>query len=229
MNIHSIYPATEGEGIHIGTPQVFVRFQGCQVGCRNCDSKETWSFAKSRQLVLNEVLHMVASFSLSRVSITGGDPLHPKNQDDCLSLSCELKSKGYFVHLEAAGQSIHTDIFDTVDFISLDCKTPSTGVKQSQEILETFMKSYAFKGQIKSVIENFKDLDYVYDMAQSLVGPHKKQLPISWCLTPAYTPGRNFSLDFFHSLITENQRRGGFFRVIGQQHKWIHGSDKLEV
>ena len=44
LGIHSIYRATEGEGIHIGTPQIFVRFQGCTIGCVNCDSKETWEF-----------------------------------------------------------------------------------------------------------------------------------------------------------------------------------------
>ena len=83
FGVHSIYSATEGEGIHIGIPQIFVRFQGCNIGCLNCDSKETWDFS-GQKLSLDEVLTQVEDeagkypFRLKRISITGGDPLHPK-------------------------------------------------------------------------------------------------------------------------------------------------------
>ena len=40
--INSVYRATEGEGIFVGRVQIFVRFQGCNVKCINCDSKDTW-------------------------------------------------------------------------------------------------------------------------------------------------------------------------------------------
>ena len=53
---NSIYSATEGEGIHIGSPQTFIRFQGCKVGCFNCDSKDTWSFRGGQMFTTEMVL-----------------------------------------------------------------------------------------------------------------------------------------------------------------------------
>ena len=96
LSINSIYKATEGEGVHIGRPQVFVRFQGCFVGCVNCDSKDTWLFNDSDQgkwtlsKVLDEIWSLSGEGSLSWISITGGDPLHPKNVFDV-----EIKNESY--------------------------------------------------------------------------------------------------------------------------------------
>ena len=105
LSINSIYKATEGEGIHIGRPQVFVRFQGCFVGCVNCDSKDTWLFDDpahnkwTLSKVLDEIWSLSGEGSLSWVSITGGDPLHPKNVSDVEALTKELKKKGFFINI----------------------------------------------------------------------------------------------------------------------------------
>ena len=101
LGVHSIYMATEGEGIHVGTPQIFVRFQGCTIGCLNCDSKETWEFTNNT-LSLEEVVNSVEEEAgkyphrIKRVSITGGDPLHPKHTPGVDVLAGELKKRGYF-------------------------------------------------------------------------------------------------------------------------------------
>ena len=90
LNLHSIYRATEGEGVFIGVPQIFVRFQGCAVGCVNCDSKETWDFEENRLFPIENVLTKISLLGgdeINRVSITGGDPLHPKMPTTCQCLS----------------------------------------------------------------------------------------------------------------------------------------------
>ena len=97
LSINSIYKATEGEGINIGRPQVFVRFQGCFVGCVNCDSKDTWAFSDSDQdkwtltKAIDEIWSLSGEGSLTWISITGGDPLHPKNVPGVEALTKELK------------------------------------------------------------------------------------------------------------------------------------------
>ena len=83
LAINSIYRATEGEGIHLGQTQIFVRFQGCNIGCYNCDSKDTWDFIDDGNMSLESVIERIISLDVGlskRVSITGGDPLHPKNE-----------------------------------------------------------------------------------------------------------------------------------------------------
>ena len=234
LGIHSIYMATEGEGVHIGTPQIFVRFQGCTVGCLNCDSKETWDF-DGEPLALGSALELVEAESgkyphrIKRVSITGGDPLHPKHTSGVEELGRELKKRGFFVNIEAAGTRVVDSIFDTIDFISFDFKTPSTGVKTSESLLKKVFTQYSKKAQIKSVIADKKDFEFVYDVFLRMQEDLDYKMAAPWILTPCYEPHEEFPKERFIEIINLNQEFGSPFRVIGQQHKWIHGPKKRNV
>lgn len=226
LNIHSIFSATEGEGIFLGRPQVFVRFQGCNIGCVNCDSMETWSFEINQGLSVSEVVEKVESYKLKNVSITGGDPLHPKHVPGVLALARKLKSLGYYINIEASGQRVVDEIFDIVDFISFDYKTPSTGVKTSLKNLERMAIQYKNKFQVKAVISDKTDF---YDTLRSFDSLGELNRGINWALTPAYCAGEDFPRERFLEVIDLNMKSGGHFRVIGQQHKWLHGPDKRDV
>lgn len=227
--INSIYRATEGEGIHIGTPQIFVRFQGCHVGCVNCDSKETWEFDPVFTTSLDEVMEKVEVLSqniIKRVSITGGDPLHPSHIPSLLELVKELKQRNYFINIEAAGTRVVKEVFDQVDFISFDIKTPSTQVRTSKEVLLRFVRDYGHKAQIKAVVSDKKDFEMVYDSFHAVKEAHQTT-PV-WCLTPCYEPNEPFPMNRFQQVVQLNEKFGLPFRVIGQQHKWVYGpSEKL--
>ncbi len=231
--INSIYRAIEGEGVHIGTPQIFVRFQGCAVGCINCDSMDTWDFDQKTEMSIEKVLETVYSLSgnypkrISRVSITGGDPLHPKHVPQVLELAKRLKKDGYYINIEAAGTRIVDSIFDIVDFISFDFKTPSTGVKTNPELIVKLAQQYPRKFQLKSVIANDTDFHATtnaYDWVSS-----KTQINFDWCLTPAFETHEVFPEKRFQSIMDLNLDFGSHFRVIGQQHKWVYGAEKKQV
>lgn len=224
--INSIYRATEGEGIHVGTPQIFIRFQGCHIGCLNCDSKETWDFDPSFTKSLDEVIEEVEALSMGiirRVSITGGDPLHPSHIPSLKELIRELKQQNYFINIEAAGTRVVEDIFNDVDFISFDIKTPSTGVKTSKDLLLKFLSRYQNKSQVKAVISDKKDFEVFYDFYH-FIKSHQIEFS-NWCLTPSYEPGEQFPMNRFQQVIQLNEKFGLPFRVIGQQHKWVYGAE----
>lgn len=227
--INSIYLATEGEGVFVGTPQVFVRFQGCTIGCLNCDSKDTWDFSPEYALSLDSVMEQVLTIAqrpggmIRRVSITGGDPLHPKHIESVISLICRLKDHGFTINLEAAGSRVCDEIFDLIDFISFDIKTPSTGVETSVKNVEKLIEQYRGRYQIKSVIASKKDFDYVLGFYEKIAA----KAPQNWVLTPASTPGEAaFSPELYQEIYRWNYDAGAPFRVIGQQHKWIFGFEK---
>ena len=184
MAINSIYRATEGEGVLIGSPQVFVRFQGCNIGCVNCDSKETWDFPLQPTLEMEEVLGRVhrqgSDGKIKRVSITGGDPLHPKNTPAVLALVKELKSRGYWINVEAAGTRIVPEIFDLLNFISFDFKTPSTHVKTNPALIARVVEQYQGRYQIKSVIQDRRDFELTLKTRLELFGEED----VTWVLTP---------------------------------------------
>jgi 7-carboxy-7-deazaguanine synthase len=224
--INSVYRATEGEGIHIGTPQIFVRFQGCHVGCVNCDTKETWDFDPAFTMSLEDLIEKVETLSqniIKRVSITGGDPLHPSHVPSLIELVKVLKARGYFVNIEAAGTRIVAEVFDLVDFISYDVKTPSTQVKTSRDLLVNFLKAYGHKAQVKAVVADKKDFESVFDAFHFT---KKENTPVApWCLTPCYEPGETFPMNRFQQVVQLNESFGHPFRVIGQQHKWVYGAN----
>lgn len=227
--INSIYRATEGEGVHIGIPQIFVRFQGCHIGCVNCDSKETWDFDPAFTKSLDEVMESVEVLSqnlIKRVSITGGDPLHPSHVPSLLVLIKELKNRNYYINIEAAGTRVVKEVFEMVDFISYDFKTPSTEVRTSKDLLAKFIAEYGHKAQVKAVVADKKDFEATFDAFHFVKGVSPVQVP--WCLTPCYEPGEEFPMNRFQQVIQLNESFGLPFRVIGQQHKWAYGpSEKL--
>lgn len=232
LQMNAIYLATEGEGVHVGTPQVFVRFQGCAIGCLNCDSKDTWEFSERFEMQLETILKKVSTLSsqgkIKRVSITGGDPLHPQHVPGLLLLIKELKAKGYFINLEAAGTRVVDEVFDLIDFISFDYKTPCTGVKTSLKLLKRFVEHYPERFQIKSVVQTQDDFTWAYK-AKSWLAEQLPEQDIPWCLTPAYNLGEPFPKERFDSVMNWNMEQGAPFRVVGQQHKWLYGPDRKEV
>ena len=40
--INEVFESLQGEGAHTGVPSIFIRLQGCPVGCPWCDTKHTW-------------------------------------------------------------------------------------------------------------------------------------------------------------------------------------------
>lgn len=230
LAINSIYTATEGEGIHVGTPQIFVRFQGCNIGCVNCDSMDTWEFTdpnKSLSSVVYRVEELAGEYPIriKRVSITGGDPLHPKHVPAVAALSKELKKRGYFINIEAAGTRIVHEIFDIVDFVSFDFKTPSTGVKGNSKLLVKLFEQYRGKAQIKSVVSSRHDYDAAFEALMGVNEKTEHQFDIPWVLTPCFEPGEALPKTLSQSIVELNHSCGGPFRVILQQHKVMYTSD----
>ncbi len=229
--INSIYLATEGEGVFIGRPQVFVRFQGCNIGCLNCDSMDTWDFDKSTAISITEAsqrIEKAANYKIKNVSITGGDPLHPKHKAGLLTLLNYLRLKNFYINIEAAGTRIDEDIFNLCDYISFDFKTPSTGVKFPIQNIVKMAKLYEGKFQVKAVIQDEKDFLATLK-AKEFIESETGSIDFPWCLTPAFMPNEEFSSKRFIEILMLNQDHGAPFRVIGQQHKWVYGPDLKEV
>jgi len=74
----------QGEGIHIGHPATFLRFQGCELYCIYCDTKEVWR--QGNPYSFDELYTIMSSEGLpnkllhgQHLVITGGSPLLQQN------------------------------------------------------------------------------------------------------------------------------------------------------
>ena len=191
---------------------------------------ETWDFNAGLKMRVSEVVQEATKWKLKRISITGGDPLHPKHVPAVLELIEKLKNaSNCYINIEAAGTRIVTEIFDRVDFISFDLKTPSTKVVTSPKLLATMINRYPHKYQIKSVVQDREDFHYVVQAFDQVTKLIDAQHSLSWVLTPAYGTQEDFPRQRFIDIQKWNYEVGGLFRVIGQQHKWIYGPKEMLV
>jgi len=76
--INEVFYSIQGEGFLIGTPALFVRFQGCNLRCVWCDEKNALDFdktTKSYTKAIEEIEDILAAHNPSLIVLTGGEPL----------------------------------------------------------------------------------------------------------------------------------------------------------
>lgn len=119
LPVNEIFETIQGEGSKTGTPAVFIRLQGCPVGCPWCDTRFTWERHAHREIPIGEMLtkdhsgedtwaamsvadieDQVGLFHARHVVITGGEPaLH-----DLTDLTAVLIERmGRSVQIETSG------------------------------------------------------------------------------------------------------------------------------
>lgn len=170
-----LFVAPQGEGVLIGTPMHFLRFSGCRIGCRFCDTCQSWPVSPTGLLrrsgegqdegaepfpnpvTADQVLAWVASFPGTEwVSLTGGEPL--EQPDFALALAQGLKAAGRKVYLETAG--LHPAALDKLkphlDFASMDWKLPSSsGLPSTEAAHRAFLGAMnGLTGQVKAVVSS---------------------------------------------------------------------------
>jgi 7-carboxy-7-deazaguanine synthase len=73
--VAEVFYSIQGEGATAGLPAVFVRLQGCTVGCAWCDTKYSWDPQAGRAVDLEALIEEASAFPCRRLVLTGGEPL----------------------------------------------------------------------------------------------------------------------------------------------------------
>ncbi len=117
--INEFFETIQGEGQYTGTAAIFIRLQGCPVGCSWCDTKHTWNVDGDKEITLKNVIEknseteewadanseQLLSFIQSQgyrakhVVITGGEPA----MYDLVPLCDLLHKNGYSTQIETSG------------------------------------------------------------------------------------------------------------------------------
>lgn len=117
--INEVFESLQGEGAHTGVPAIFLRLQGCPVGCSWCDTKHTWEVDPDNLMSKEQVMaqgqesdnwfeassdELLALFRQQGyhakvIIITGGEPC----MYDLREISATLIANGYGVHVETSG------------------------------------------------------------------------------------------------------------------------------
>lgn len=142
-NVSELFVSFQGEGLHVGRRQLFIRLGGCPLRCRYCDQPEslvpvpvctiaTADGVRSRANPLSvealdtELAGLVATAPpLHAIAVTGGEPLA---QVDFLERWLPTRGVRLPVLLETAGIMPERlqRLLPLVDIVSLDVKCPAT-------------------------------------------------------------------------------------------------------
>ncbi|MBT0584799.1 7-carboxy-7-deazaguanine synthase QueE [Alteromonas oceanisediminis] len=119
LKVNEIFQTIQGEGVFTGAPAIFVRLQGCPVGCPWCDTQHTWEVALDDKAPLTavttktadsaawsdadtqEILAIFAAqgYTAKHIVITGGEPC----MYDLTGLTSTLYELGYSTQIETSG------------------------------------------------------------------------------------------------------------------------------
>jgi 7-carboxy-7-deazaguanine synthase len=165
--VNEIFETIQGEGSFTGTPSVFVRLQGCPVGCPWCDTQHTWDVLPEKLVGVDIILLKSAEsptyfetsssdllellnkqgYTANHIVITGGEPC----MFDLTELTSKAVAKGFSVQIETSGTykvKCHADTWVTV--------SPKINMKAGMPILSQAMQR---ANEIKHPIAMQKHID----------------------------------------------------------------------
>ncbi|MEX3859654.1 7-carboxy-7-deazaguanine synthase QueE [Paraburkholderia sp. BR10923] len=171
--VNETFDSLQGEGGFTGTPALFIRMQGCDVGCPWCDTKHTWPRDEARLVSQGEVkaktalaegswawfdveqLADVAHDSAARhIVITGGEPC----QYDLRQLIGRLQKTGKRVQVETSGT--YTPYVGRTAFLTVSPKYHMPGgrkvLERALERADEFKFPVGKRSDIETVLERLQ-------------------------------------------------------------------------
>jgi 7-carboxy-7-deazaguanine synthase len=131
--IYKIFNSIQGEGIYVGTRQVFVRFCGCQLRCGYCDTREARALADECRInnrridnpldtgIVIDAINALWTPSTRHISLTGGEPLL---HSDFIKELASITPVPVYLETNAGFPEYAEDVADLIDIASCDIKLP---------------------------------------------------------------------------------------------------------
>lgn len=122
--INEIFYSLQGEGYHVGTPAVFVRFSGCNLKCSFCDTDHE----EGVLMTDDDLLAEISKYPAKNVILTGGEPSLWIDE----ALIDRLHQYGAYVCIETNGTH---PIPQTIDWVTCSPKAGgAVGIRRIDEL-----------------------------------------------------------------------------------------------
>jgi len=169
--ISEVFDSVQGEGLYIGERQLFVRFFGCNLRCKFCDTKLDGFKEYEPQELLREL--KLYEDDYHSVSFTGGEPLLQK---DFLKETLRLtREDGFRNYLETNGTLPDElgEVIDYLDIVAMDVKLPSsTGEFPYWRIHKKFLKTASHKEVFVKIVicksTHIEDIINAFDLIKGI-------------------------------------------------------------
>lgn len=236
-NIVEIFSSIQGEGLYVGTRQVFVRLSGCNLACAYCDTPNSRQFTEQaliertagkrdfmrlvNPLPLNDVAQYINSPLSVRhhsISLTGGEPLC--QSQSITQLAPLLKAP---IYLETNGILFRqlTEVLPYIDIISMDIKLPSIAGREYWQEHSDFLRLAATKNVFVKIVVTGQGKDEELEQAFALVASIDPNITV--ILQPV-TPVNGCEAPLPDAMLIYQERALKLLnnvRVIPQTHKFM--------
>lgn len=216
--VNELFQTIQGEGVYTGVPAIFVRLQGCDVGCAWCDTKHTWEIdpAKKSDLILltnksnesdrwadssaKEIVDEIKrlGYSANLIVITGGEPC----MYDLRELTQVLHEFGFDIQLETSGT--YPVLVDAKTWVTL---SPKVNMRGKKVVLKEALQR---ANEIKHPVGTEKDIEQLDSLLAQLKSVKDKTI----CLQPISQKAKATAL-CMQTCIERN------WRLSVQMHKYL--------
>ncbi len=178
--IAETFYSIQGEGVTAGLPAIFVRLQGCSVGCAWCDTKYSWDPAAGHEVSLDALFEEVAAYPCRRVVITGGEPLESAF---FIPLAAALANKGFRIEVETSG-TLPPPAAAGLDIQwNVSVKLGGSGVSEAKRVNPEAIRAFlAREAWWKFVVTDEGDVAEVLRLAERFALPRERILLQPECL-----------------------------------------------
>lgn len=126
-SVNEIFFSLQGEGVRVGSANIFVRFAGCNLTCKieshgfDCDTE----FTSSRKLTAVEITNEMEKIAgtCRSVILTGGEPMLQVDEE----LLHQLHHQGWYIAMETNGS---LPVHGLVDWVTVSPKVAEHAIRQ---------------------------------------------------------------------------------------------------
>lgn len=184
--INEMFQTLQGEGYFTGVPAIFIRLQGCPVGCAWCDTKHTWDKLADREVSLFSILAKTKEsdkwgagsaedllaiigrqgWTARHVVITGGEPcIH-----DLTSLTDLLEKNGYSCQIETSGT--HEVLCTHTTWVTV---SPKVNMRGGYDVLSQALER---ADEIKHPVGRVRDIEALDELLATLTDEKQRVIAL---------------------------------------------------
>jgi len=162
-NVIEKFLSINGEGMRQGHLCTFIRFKGCNLRCKYCDSAYSYDPTESAEIMTaQQILDYCKANGSDMVMLAGGEPMYQPGIVELIKLLCE---NGLDVEIETNGShDIHEVAAIQVNrpHITLDYKTSASGMEHAN--LVSNYDAVTKNDSVKFVCGSVADLDKMVEI-----------------------------------------------------------------
>ncbi|MBT0727972.1 7-carboxy-7-deazaguanine synthase QueE [Rosenbergiella australiborealis] len=181
--INEMFQTLQGEGFYTGAPAIFIRLQGCPVGCSWCDTKHTWEKYADKQQSLSDIVNKTAEseawadvsveqllavvrehgWTAKHIVITGGEPA----LYDLTALTEYFEQQGFQCQIETSGT--HPIRCSDATWVTV---SPKVNMRGGYDVLNSALLR---ANEVKHPVGRQRDIDAL-DLLLSQVPPSSQRI-----------------------------------------------------